>query len=93
MLAGEESLGDGLVGSVGKMDAIEAQVMSTRDVGSHGEIHKFPSEFAGVGTSHFFVEVVSSAIATCCLQWLCYICYHIRKTQITSASRNILRGG
>lgn len=92
MLAGEESLGDGLIGSVGKMDAIEAQVMSTRDVGSHGEIHKFPSKFAGVGASHFFVEVVSSTIATGCLQWLCYVCHQMSKTQITSASQNTLRG-
>lgn len=92
MLAGEESLGNGLIGSVGKMDAIKAQVMSTRDVGSHGEIQEFPSEFAGVGASHFFVEVVISAIATSCLQWLQYVCYQMRKTHITSASQNILRG-
>lgn len=86
MLPGEESLGDGLVGSVGKMDAIEAQVTSTRGVGSHGEIKKFPSEFASVGTSHIFVEVVSPAIATGRLQWLRYVYHHMQKTHITSAS-------
>ena len=75
VLASEESLGDGLVCGVGKMDAVEAQVMSTRDVGSHGEIQKFASEVAAVRARHLFVEVVSSAIPTGCLQWFCYICH------------------
>ena len=75
VFAREEIGGDGLVGSVGEMDAIEAQVVGGFGVVDHGEVQECAVvSCAHLPTLHFRVEVVCATIATNCLQGLGHIC-------------------
>lgn len=75
VFASEEISGDGLVGSVGEMDAIKAQVVGSFGVVDHGEVHKFAViSYARLPTLQLGIEVVFATIATNCLQGLRHIC-------------------
>ena len=75
VFASEEIDGNGLVGSVGEMDAIKAQVVDGSGVVDHGEVQECAIiSYAHLPTLHLGVEVVFSAIATNCLQGLRHIC-------------------